>query len=436
MTYSHDASDNGFASLCQAQTKLLTQGLGAIWSAVYLTDDLGETREKQLLLFSNNSPTPEKVPHKISEPELEEILQGLGSSSSETFSYLPLVQEQPGNQSEKSAISSNTEGLRTKQIILPLIYEEVMMGLLITVREDRFWQREELEQVKAIAKTLAVGCFLEKKSQWYRRQLEIQEDLRLWEQEQLGNLLHQLRNPLTALRTFSKLLVKRLLPEDRNQDIAKSILREGDRLGGLIDLFAQEIDSDNNQEPVTLSADSVRLQENKSTGNFLLPSKADNVDEVDIAVILEPLLQVSQVIANQKSLKLLTIIPESLPLVRGNVAGLQEVLNNLLDNALKYTPSPGTITVRIILQAGLLKIAIEDTGYGISEADQEHLFERHFRGSQAEGDIPGTGLGLAIAKQLIEQMQGDLEVISPNPHLEGNSLPGTIFTVWLSVVES
>jgi signal transduction histidine kinase len=95
-----------------------------------------------------------------------------------------------------------------------------------------------------------------------------------------------------------------------------------------------------------------------------------------------------------------------------------------------------------------LAIAISDTGPGIPPQDLEHLFERHYRGVQAATAIPGSGLGLAIAKELIEQMQGEIEVFSPaqsvwtkqNSDLinqtEDNRGKGTTFIVWLSLVTS
>ncbi|MGB3614240.1 MAG: ATP-binding protein, partial [Elainellaceae cyanobacterium] len=109
--------------------------------------------------------------------------------------------------------------------------------------------------------------------------------------------------------------------------------------------------------------------------------------------------------------------------VVADATALREVLNNLLDNAVKYTPVGGYIEVRsgIVMSNAdddqqaddWQAIVIADTGPGIPLGDQRHLFERHFRGVQADGDIPGTGLGLAIARELIQQMNGRLAVFSP-----------------------
>jgi signal transduction histidine kinase len=130
-----------------------------------------------------------------------------------------------------------------------------------------------------------------------------------------------------------------------------------------------------------------------------------------------------------------------------------------MDNSLKYTPAGG----KVIIQAGQIRvstqgakqssIAISDTGPGIPPQDLDHIFERHYRGVQAETGIPGTGLGLAIARELVEQMQGEIEVISPavfnwaacqsaeqsvsNFSLSCDSLgPGTTFIVWLPLALS
>jgi signal transduction histidine kinase len=137
--------------------------------------------------------------------------------------------------------------------------------------------------------------------------------------------------------------------------------------------------------------------------------------------------------------------------VWGNAKALREVLSNLIDNALKYTPAGGQIDIRVgetrqTPQKERLGIAISDSGPGIPPQDLEHLFERHYRGVQASTAIPGTGLGLAIAKELVEQMQGEIEVFSPAQSLwtkqnsesaterdRDNLERGTTFVVWLTI---
>lgn len=435
MSYSYKVASAEFAALCQSQIKLLTKGLGAISSAIYLTEDVEGSQEKQLLLFALYPKIKNKLSSGKKEIKLLEKVQfpieQVPNNSGNLF-----LEELAKN--DFSNILLQQENLTTKKIVLPLIHEDVMMGLLITAREDRYWNKQELEQVKAIAKTLAIAIVLERQSQWYQEQLRLQQNLYHWQQEQLGDLLHQLRNPLTALRTFGKLLIKRLLPEDRNQSVAKSILQESDRLVELIDRFAEENNKKSQETPVTVSTTLQQLSfaESRQTQNFLLPSNTENLVVLDIKTILEPLLLSSKEIAENKNIKLIINLSSELPLVKGNAQALREVFNNILDNAVKYTPEKGTITVNAKYQNKLLGIAIEDTGYGIPKADHENIFQRHYRGIQATGNIPGTGLGLAIAKEVLEQMQGKIEIISPNPHCFSPDFPGTIFIIWLSIVEN
>ena len=127
-------------------------------------------------------------------------------------------------------------------------------------------------------------------------------------------------------------------------------------------------------------------------------------------------------------------------------SALGEVVSNLLDNALKYAPDGALIWLRAGLEQQLEDqlfqgIAVGDTGPGIPLQDQGQVFDRHYRGVQAQGTIPGTGLGLAIVQDLVTAMGGQLTLISPAPveqwlsaiPQEFNRGPGTVFVVWLPV---
>ncbi|MDJ1184620.1 sensor histidine kinase [Roseofilum casamattae] len=113
---------------------------------------------------------------------------------------------------------------------------------------------------------------------------------------------------------------------------------------------------------------------------------------------------------------------------------MTEVLNNVLENALKYTPTSREIYVQVPYPAPErpLAIAISDSGPGIPAEDCDRIFDRHYRGIQANGDLPGTGLGLAIAKDPIEQMQGTINVFSPAIY-PPNTTKGTTFIITLPI---
>ena len=431
-------SSTEFATLCQSQITLLTKSLGAVWSIVYLTEEFTEDGKTQLFPFAIYPETDNQSLSNLPAVALPEIWQ-----QSPPHFIAKLLPTKLVNQTNTSQSEWKPESPERKQLILPLIHQETFIGLLVTGRKDREWQKTELEQIEEIARTLAIARFLELQYHWTKEELAIQANLRHIEHDRLDDLLHQLRNPLTALRTFSKLLMKRLLPEDRNRSIVKSLLEQSDRFQELLQQF--EAESNNipvSGSPVSIDTNSLPLLELKDTAhtqsNFLLPSSTSELNPINLKQILEPLLNTAQAIATEREIQLTANIPESIPSVMGNFQGLREVLNNLIDNALKYTPAGGKVHLnlepeRLIKDKKYLGIAIQDTGYGIPPQDREHIFTRHYRGVQAASDIPGTGLGLAIAKELITKMQGEMELISPNNFSQDSNTPGTTLIVWLPV---
>jgi signal transduction histidine kinase len=435
MSYTYISASSEFAALCRSQLRLLSQSHSCLWSAVYLKEELVEGRQGQLSAFAIYPPNEEEWQQKFLPSSLPEVWQELNYQSSLTNSfYLPSTTETKTTKTHEW----ETRYRGRQKLILPLIYDNVAMGLLMMGREDQEWEEEELSKIEEIAHTIALARFLDQRQTHYQKQLAVQQNLRQLEQDRIDILLHQLRNPLTALRTFSKLLLKRLLPQDRNHSVAENLLRESDRLEELLEQF--ETSLENRQEektPLTLSTTSVLLSsvDFSHHSNFLLPSSSSKVELVQIKDVLEPLLITAKAIAAEKNIDFIANIPENLPTVVANGKGLREVINNLIDNALKYTPAQGRVEVEIKVkpEENKLGIAIKDTGYGIPLQEQKLIFERHYRGIQESGDIPGSGLGLAIAKDLVEQMQGQIELISPNNLGKDSNFPGTTFIVWLSL---
>lgn len=433
-------SSTEFATLCQSQITLLSKGMGAVWIVIYLTEEVTEDGQAQLFPFAIYPQTKNQSLLELPAIRSPEILQQLQSHPIAQLLPANLLIENNRAESAKSAWES--ESAERKQLILPLIHQETFIGLLVTGREDREWQKAELKQIEEIARTLAIARFLDLRYHWAQNELTIQENLRRIEHDRLDDLLHQLRNPLTALRTFGKLLLKRLLPENPNYKLAKSLLSQSDRFQELLEQFEAESDK-------ITSVNSHISHENKSftlleasnntiaPSDFLLPSSNSELNPVDLKQILEPLLNTAEAIAAERNIQLITNIPVTIEDVIGDFSALREIFNNLIDNAFKYTPSGGKVhldivTKQSITRTNMLGVAIKDTGYGIPVEDQEHIFERHYRGIQGESDIPGTGLGLAIANELVTKMQGEIELISPN-NLSKDSL-GTTFIVWLPVV--
>ncbi|WP_341525726.1 GAF domain-containing sensor histidine kinase [Nostoc sp. UHCC 0302] len=442
------SASSDFLALCREQITLLTQGLGASLSVVYLTQELVEASSGEAKLIP-----------VVVYPETALLMQGEETAEATLRKQLKVGNillpnpqgrlltaggESPISSQESSPSDATQPNLKEEyllggnQIVLPLIYEGLMMGLLVTAREDRGWHEHEQSEIQRIAKTLAIACILDQRRAWLQQQLHEQQILQEKQRDLLDNLLHQFRNPLTALRTFGKLLMKRLRAADANRDVANSIVRESDRLEELLQQFDKVIDlTEADLAPQILPEQEVFVEatlEKDAKPALLLPGTGEKEADCSLVDILEPLLISAKAIAQERKLKLIAEIKQNLPLVRANAKALREVLSNIIDNALKYTPAGG----KILIQVGQEKlnyqgIVISDTGPGIPPQDLEHLGERHYRGIQAQTEIPGTGLGLAIAKQLIKQMQGEIEIFSPaiNSAITSSNTLGTTFIIWL-----
>jgi two-component system sensor histidine kinase TctE len=117
-------------------------------------------------------------------------------------------------------------------------------------------------------------------------------------------------------------------------------------------------------------------------------------------------------------------------MVLGNPVMLRELLSNLIDNALRYTPSPGSVTVRVrtVAEQKFAILEVEDTGPGIPAAERSHVFERFYRilGSNVEG----SGLGLSIVREIAQQHDADVDIFN-NPRSHDPKFPGSLFRVTL-----
>ena len=347
-------------AIARSQIILLSQSLGAVASAIYITENVADEMPPNLVEVAV---FPEEG--VIALPE--------------AFPMLPM----------------GSGGLvRQRRFILPLIYEDAILGFLMTGRDDRDWFEYEQSQIQQIANTLAIACALDRRNQWLeanqRRNYEQQGNF-------LATLLHQLRNPLTAIRTFAQLLSRRILAEDPNRKFVVGILRETKHIQDLL----SEADR---PTPLLLSP--------AESETALLPPSKMNLAPVDLREILEAIANFSSAIAQERSIQFLSNIPSHLPKVWGNESALREAIGNLAENALKYTSERGYVLLGADVKPDSVYIYIQDTGVGIPESDLPHLFERNFRGRQAEGEIFGTGLGLAIANELVQQMEGSIHVVS------------------------
>ena len=149
----------------------------------------------------------------------------------------------------------------------------------------------------------------------------------------------------------------------------------------------------------------------------------------DLEYIIDLVVTGLQGWAEGKGIELRVELPENIPTVQGNSTRLCQALTNLVDNALKYTPSGETVTIGLMVENGSVTVCVKDTGIGIGPDDLPHIFDKFYRVEREEThDIAGTGLGLAIAKSVVEMHHGRIWA-------ESEPWAGSTFSFTLPVLE-
>jgi len=334
-----------------------------------------------------------------------------------------------------------------------------VFGVLVGWRADRPWREAERMRLEECARTLTLACVLDQRGQWLKSQMSSLDQVQAQQSDRFHELLHQLRSPLTALKTFGKLLTKRLSTEDPNRRLVTNMLRESDRMQELLGYFDETLQAADDSREETASTVPLLLPADDSEASSppSLTAASDSLahfggaltlQPLAIAAVVLPLVELTQPLAEDANMTLQAIAPPENVQVLADLKALTEILSILIDNALKYA-TPGS---QIWLEwgytrpewAGLTSIILGDTGPGIPPEDQARIFERHYRGLQAAGEQEGSGLGLAIAADLVQTMQGHIDVVSPladlpsplpsivDPACQGH---GTAFIIWLPQIE-
>ena len=204
----------------------------------------------------------------------------------------------------------------------------------------------------------------------------------------VASVSHELRTPLTSIDGYLNLLVEdsdNLTEEQRK--FVTVVQRNCERLTRLVGdlLFVAQVDA----------------------GRISLRSAP-----VDLVALISESVEVNRPAAEAKEITL-RLEAEPMAAIEADTARLGQVFDNLLSNAIKFTPPGGSVVVRAFQEDADAVIEVGDTGMGISQTDQQRLFDRFFRAAAVgELAIPGTGLGLSIAKAIVEGHEGTISVTS------------------------
>jgi signal transduction histidine kinase len=212
------------------------------------------------------------------------------------------------------------------------------------------------------------------------RQLEQLQHTNAWRRELLANVSHDLRTPLASIQGYLEMLLLKhgSLPAQEQLSYLEIAIRHSERLSKLIrDLF----------QLTKLEAHEVPLQ-----GEAFL-----------LAELVQDVVQKFQLAAEGRGLRLDSRLIGPQLQVHADIAMIETVLENLIENALRHTPRGGQIRVEVERQSARVALRVTDTGSGIAPEDMAKLFERYYHVDRGEaGAAAGTGLGLAIVRHIVE----------------------------------
>jgi two-component system phosphate regulon sensor histidine kinase PhoR len=201
--------------------------------------------------------------------------------------------------------------------------------------------------------------------------------------EFVANVSHELKTPLTAIRGYAETLAAGGVSPEQQRTFLDVILRHGKRLGALIEDILQ-----------------LSRIESRKLDLEMAP--------VDVAALARGVLADLEARLVEKKLSA-SVETRGDPQAMADARSLEQILLNLLDNAIKYTEAGGAITVRVDGAGPRLRVTVEDTGLGIPRADQDRIFERFYRVDRARSrEQGGTGLGLSIVKHLVHANGGNV----------------------------
>ena len=335
----------------------------------------------------------------------QQHLNALTADGSADRLALYLTERQVGSEPSLTFVAQSPEGVALPDSIAqdpslrsaapdrrwyPLRYRSLLLGVLRAEQsEDGGQAAVHNHRLQTCAETLACIRGLELEQNRLNGQLDAQR-------QQLSVMVHQLRNPLTALRTYAQLLLRRLGPDDQQRPLVENLIREQVAL----DRYVTSLDRIGREE--------LRLEPENATPLLLPPVPADAPD-LTIADLLCPLIDRAAATAALQGR--LWRAPQQWPLWTQTPrpaadAVTAEIVANLLENAFRYSPNGCDLGLHLHDHG----VCVWDAGPPIPESEREQIFLKGVRGSSSS-ERAGSGLGLALAQTLAQQRGGQLELL-------------------------
>jgi two-component system phosphate regulon sensor histidine kinase PhoR len=286
--------------------------------------------------------------------------------------------------------------------VAPLLLGARPIGML-TLSRDRpdAFSEDEIELVSLLGRLVATAVQNIRAYEAERRRVEELARLSQLRADFVSLVSHELRSPMAAVIGAARTLQDRwrLLTADQRESFLALI---GDETSRLAELVGDVLDTS-------------RIEAGTFSYRF---------EEVDLGRLVDEAIEAAELA--QQDVAVVASVRAGLPTIRGDRARLRQVLGNLIENAVKYSPERGEVRVSAAAGNGAVQIDVRDSGPGIPRDQQARIFEKFGRVDVPGASKPGTGLGLFIARSIAEAHGGSLDVTSG---LE----PGATFTLTLPV---
>ncbi|HEU5216515.1 MAG TPA: ATP-binding protein [Gaiellaceae bacterium] len=292
-------------------------------------------------------------------------------------------------------------GLRS-ELVTPLMLGARAIGMLSLSRDrpDAF-SEDEVELTALLGRLVATAVQNIRAYEAERRRVEELARLSQLRADFVSLVSHELRSPMAAVIGAARTLQDRwrMLTADQRESFLALI---GDETARLAELVGDVLDTS-------------RIEAGTFSYRF---------EEVDLGRVVDEAVEAAALA--QQEVPVVASVRTGLPAIRGDRARIRQVLGNLIENAVKYSPEGGEVRVSAAAGNGAVQIAVKDAGPGIPRDQQGRIFEKFGRVDVPGASKPGTGLGLFIARSIAEAHGGSLDVTS-------GAEPGATFTLTLPV---
>jgi len=318
------------------------------------------------------------------------------------------------------SISPNPQRGRVSMFAAPILDDRDVLGDLWLINDvDHYLSELDIRLVQQVTNQCAIAIRQARLYQESQSQVRELEHVNTLKDDFLSTVSHELRTPVTSMRVALQLLEVTLTKEHGLDEAElKKPQIEQSRLARYFCILQEECERE-----ISLINDLLDLQR-LDVGNHPMM-----IQPIDLPNWLPSLVNGFRPRATSREQELTLSIPNDLPQLLSDLASIDRILAELINNACKYTPPEHSIDVAVIGGPHSIKLRVVNTGVEIAEKERQRIFDKFYRVPSADPwKQGGTGLGLALAQKLVEHLEGDISVASePNK---------TVFTVELPLTHS